>query len=75
MQEYKNSKELQKKIYKEAFRVFTTGYNQGLKAAHDAPSVLLADLRAPKFDFDGNEVHYEEDDNPLAKNPPPLPPT
>lgn len=33
LQEYKNSKELQKKIYEEAFRMFAICYNQGLKAA------------------------------------------
>lgn len=53
--------------------MFASGYNQGFKATRDAPSAPLADLRAPEVDFDGEEVHYGEDDNPLPKDPPPLP--
>lgn len=42
------------------FRMFASGYNQGLKVAHDAPSAPLADLGASKVDFDGEEVRYRE---------------
>lgn len=55
--------------------MFSTGYNQGLKVARDAPSILLADLRALEFDSDGEEVHYGDDDNPLPEDPSLLPPT
>lgn len=55
--------------------MFDFGYNQGLKVACDAPSASLANLRAPKVDFDGKEVRYEEDDNLLPKNSLPLPST
>lgn len=57
--------ELKEKIYREAFHIFALGYNQGLKAARDAPSTPIADLQAPEVDSDGEEVSYKEDDNPL----------
>lgn len=53
--------------------MFASGYNQGLKAARDAPSILLANLRAPEVDSDGEEVCYREDGNPLPKRAPCLP--
>lgn len=36
-------------------RHFAFGYSQGLKAARDAPSTLLATLRAPEVYSDGEE--------------------
>lgn len=53
--------------------MFASGYNQGLKAACDALSILLADLRAPEVNSDSEKVCYGEDDNPFPKNLPPLP--
>lgn len=51
--------------------MFTMGYNQGLKKLPMiTPSAPLVDLKALKFDSDGEEVHYGEDDNPLSKNLP-----
>lgn len=73
LEEYKSSIELNERVYKEAFRMFASGFNQGLRVARDAPSAPLADLWAPKLDYDGEEVHYGKDDNPLPKDPPPLP--
>lgn len=75
VQEFKNLQELRKKIYEEAFCIFSTGYNQGLKAARDAPFVPLTDLRAPEFNSGGEQVHYGEDDKHLPKGPLTLPPT
>lgn len=59
MEEYKSLPELKERVYKEAFRMFASGFNQGLKAARDAPSAPLADLRAPELDSDGEEVCTE----------------
>lgn len=59
LQEYKGSEELCRKIYEEAFQMFTSGYNQVLKASRDALSALLADLRAPEFDSDARRSAME----------------
>lgn len=67
VQEFKNSEEPRKKIYEEAFIKFSTGYNQGLKVACDAPSVPLADLQTPEFNSNGEEVHYGKDKNPFRR--------
>lgn len=53
--------------------MLASGYNQGLKAARDAPSTPLSDLWAPEVDSDSEKVRYGEDDNPLPKHPPILP--
>lgn len=49
IEEYKASPELNEKVYKEAFRIFASGFNQDLKAARDAPSALLADYESLKW--------------------------
>lgn len=72
LEEYKAFAGLKERVYKKAFCMFASGFNQGLKAARDAPSTLLADLRSPKVNFDGKEVCYREDDNSLPKNTLPL---
>lgn len=53
--------------------MFASGFNQGLKAARNAPSTPLVDLRALEVDSDDKEVCYGEDDNPLPQNTPHLP--
>lgn len=76
LEEYKASDEMKEKVYREAFRMYASSYNQGLKVAKDAPSATLAILRPPEVDSDGEEVYYREDDNPLPKraSPPPAGP-
>lgn len=61
---------MKERVYREAFHMYASSYNQGLKAARDTPSTPLAVLQAPEMNFDVEEVRYREDDNPLPKRAP-----
>lgn len=58
---------MKEELWNKAFHMFAFVFNQGLKAARDAPSTPLAHLRAPKVNSDGEKVCYGENDNPLSK--------
>lgn len=69
---FKSSEEYKRNIYEEAFCFFSIRFNQGLKAARDALDVPLAILQTIEFDFDGDQVQYREDNNPIPKTCPAL---
>lgn len=54
--EFRRLEEFKKKIYEEVFCLFSTGYNQGLKTAQNALTILLTNLQALEFDSNNDEV-------------------